>query len=328
MVSQILKNWHWVFLLSLTAEVNAEWLQRTEAIMGTEVAVELWADSRVEGEQAITAVMAEMHRIDALMSPYIESSELSMLNQQAAVEPVAVSQELFALIEKSLWYSKISEGAFDITFASVGQLYDYREGSHPDEKTLNQAAALIDYQGLIMNKTERTIKFSQQGIRVDLGGIAKGHAVDRGIEILQRQGIKAALVSAGGDSRIMGNRGDRPWVIGIKHPRKKNEQAIKIPLVDTAISTSGDYERFYIKDGVRYHHILNPSSGKSIEAVQSVSILAPLAVDSDALSTTVFVMGVEKGLALVSRLAGIDAIVIDGSGKLHYSNELLLSRGD
>ncbi len=313
-------------LCIIVQPVMAEWYQRNEAIMGTDVSVELWADSTEQAEQSMSAVMAEMRRIDALMSPYIETSELSLINRDAAKRPVKISTELFSLIDKSLWYSRISDGAFDITYASAGHLYNYREGTHPDESALSQAVALIDYRGVLLDKQARTIRFKQPGITIDLGGIAKGHAVDRCIILLQQQGIQAAVVAAGGDSRMLGDRGDRPWVIGIKHPRDESQQAIKIPLADTALSTSGDYERFYLEDGVRYHHILDPRSGKSASEVQSVSILAPHAVDSDALSTTVFVLGIKKGLALVNRLQGIDAIIIDGDGKLHYSDELLLSK--
>ena len=321
----IINRWMLILLCVFVPYVQAEWLHRTEAIMGTEVVVDLWAESVSDGEQAIAAVMADMRRIESLMSPYIESSELFQVNKLAAENPVTVSQELFTLIEKSLWYSKISDGAFDITFASAGKLYDYRAGERPDDNTLEQAAALIDYKDLLLDKKSRTIAFKHKGMRIDLGGIAKGHAVDSSINVLRQRGIQAAAVSAGGDSRMLGSRGDRPWVIGIKHPRAEGKQAVKIPLADTALSTSGDYERFYIEDGVRYHHILDPRSGKSASSVQSVSILSPLSVDSDALSTTVFVMGIEKGLALVNRLPGIDAIIIDGDGKLHYSDDLLLS---
>jgi thiamine biosynthesis lipoprotein len=142
--------------------------------------------------------------------------------------------------------------------------------------------------------------------------------------LLLKAGISSAIVTAGGDSRIIGERGDRPWYIGIKNPRQQDDNAVMIPLSDTAISTSGDYERFYIEDGVRFHHILSPQTGLPVDSVQSVSIIAPNAVDSDALSTTVFVLGVEKGLALVNGLPGIDAIIIDAAGKLHYSADLLM----
>ena len=160
---------------------------------------------------------------------------------------------------------------------------------------------------------------------MDLGGIAKGYAVDRGIDILRRAGVESAVISAGGDSRILGDLGNRPRTIGIRHPRNRNEYAVMIPLADTAISTSGDYERFFMQGEVRVHHILDPDTGRSAQGLQSASVLAPLAVDSDALSTTVFVLGVERGLQLVNSLPGVDAILIDGSGKLHYSAELLLS---
>jgi thiamine biosynthesis lipoprotein len=157
---------------------------------------------------------------------------------------------------------------------------------------------------------------------VDLGGIAKGHAVDRCIAILVQAGITDASVAAGGDSRIVGDRNGHPWTVGIRHPRRENEMSAVLPLVDTAISTSGDYERFFERDGIRYHHILDPQTGRSAAGAWSVTILGPDATTTDALSTSVFVLGVERGLSLIDRLPGVDAIVIDPQGQLRYSEGL------
>jgi thiamine biosynthesis lipoprotein len=190
---------------------------------------------------------------------------------------------------------------------------------------LSRAREAIDYRQINLDAGARSIRFERAGMAIDLGGIAKGYAVDRGVEILLRAGIESAVISAGGDSRIVGNLGDRPRMIGIRHPRKEAEYVAVIPLEDTAISTSGDYERFFERDGVRYHHILDPGSGESARRVRSASVIAARAIDSDALSTTVFVLGVEKGLALINRLPNTDAIIVDGNGKLHYSDDLLLS---
>jgi len=159
-------------------------------------------------------------------------------------------------------------------------------------------------------------------VRIDLGGIAKGHAVDQGIEILRQCGIQSALLSAGGDSRILGDKRGQAWMTGIRHPRQKDKFIVAIPLSNTAISTSGDYERFFIEDGVRYHHILNPASGEPAQKSRSVTVLGPDATTTDALSTALFVMGPAQALSLVETLSGIDAIIIDAGGKIHYSRGL------
>lgn len=308
------------FLASLA---SAEWYNAEENIMGTRISVELWHADEQVARESMAQVMGEMRRIDALMSPYIETSELYILNAQAGIRSVKVSEEIYSLIEKSLFYSKISDGSFDISFASVGRHYDYREQQAPTAEEFSATFPAVDYRLIMLDKKERRIAFNHPQLRIDLGGIAKGHAVDQSIRLLERAGITSAIVSAGGDSRILGDRKGTPWMIGIRHPRDDKAHVVRMPLANIAISTSGDYERYFIRGEERVHHIINPSTGKSVDSVQSASILAPLAVDSDALSTTVFVLGVKKGLALVNRLPGIDAVIIDANGQLHYSEDLL-----
>jgi len=312
-----------LFLFLLVNQASADWFNAEEKIMGTLVTVELWHDDSGVAKTAIAAVMADMRRVEDLMSPYKESSELYQLNHLAAKHAMAVSPELFSLIEKSVDYSQLSDGAFDISFASVGRWYNYRQGVSPEPEQLRDNLEAIDYRLIEMNRAEQRVQFHHPELNIDLGGIAKGHAVDSAIALLKTFGVTSALVSAGGDSRILGDRHGTPWIIGIKHPRDGDHFVVRIPLENTAISTSGDYERFFIRDGERIHHILNPSTGKSASSVQSVTILADNAVDSDALSTTAFVLGIEKGLALINRLPGVDAIIIDADGRLHYSQGLL-----
>ena len=329
-MARAMTDWHRVFLalclLALSPSVAAEWLSEGRELMGTRVTVEILTGDKTQGDRLANAVYDEVERLDLMMNPWNPDSELARINREAADTAVVTTPEIVEVVERARYYSELSEGAFDISFASVGQHYDYREGKVPDEMELQAGRDSINYRDIVVDTRRNTIRFTRPGLQIDLGGIAKGYAVDRGIAILQAAGVESAVVSAGGDSRLLGGKqGDQPRTVGIRHPRKEAEFVVLIPLEDTAISTSGDYERFFVADGVRHHHILDPMTGESAREVQSASILASRAIDSDALSTTVFVLGVEKGLALVNSLPGVDAILIDGAGSLHYSDELLRS---
>ncbi|MGB5539120.1 MAG: FAD:protein FMN transferase [Gammaproteobacteria bacterium] len=284
--------------------------------------VELWHDDEQQGRSLIDAAMGEMRRIDRLMSSYKADSQLSHVNAEAAKQAVIVSNELFSLIEQALRYSDITHGAFDITYASAGQYYDYRSGRKPDDQQLAEALTAISYRHVILDKTHSSVRFTQPGVRIDLGGIAKGYAVDRCIAMLQAAGVGNALVTAGGDTRVIGRHWEHPWMIGVRDPRKRDGIITRIPLEDAAISTSGDYERYFDQDGVRYHHILNPGTGDSPREVYSTTIIGTNATHTDALSTSVFVLGVTKGLALINTLPDTEAIIIDNQGKMHYSDGL------
>ena len=305
------------------AVAQGDWHAREEAIMGTAIRVELWSEDRADGEAAINAVMSEMHRIDHAMSPHKPESELSRINRHAAAGPVKLSEEMAQLVSRALDFSKLSGGAFDITYAAVGHLYDYREKIKPSDAAIAQAREAVGYQNLILDTAARTLRFAREGVRIDLGGFAKGHAVDNATALLARRGIRNAIVSAGGDSRVMGDHRGRPWTIAIRDPRRPGDVVAVLPLEDTAISTSGDYERFFEHDGVRCHHVLDPKTGKSPSSVHSVTILAADGLTTEGLSKSVFVLGVEKGMRLIESQEGVDAVVIDAAGKLHYSSGLL-----
>lgn len=296
--------------------------------MGTNISITFWHEDSQVADGLLVQGMAEMRRLNQTLSPWIEQSELARVNRLAAEKPQAVSNELIFLVDKSLYFSQVSKGAFDITFASVGWYYDYREEKQPSDKERNALLPAINYRWLDVNRSQQTIAFKHKNVRIDLGGIAKGYAVDRVAAQLLKAGVKHATISAGGDSRILGDKRGRPWMVGIKNPRnggkEGNDTAIVLPLENTAISTSGDYERYFIdsETGERIHHIINPKTGKSAQGVVSVTILGPSGSDTDPMSTTVFVLGVEKGLALVNRFPDFDAVIIDSVGKVHYSNGL------
>lgn len=310
-------------LLLCSFQINAEWFAYEQTIMGTRTAVELHAETEQIADKCSQLAFNEMKRIDALMSPYKENSELSKINREASNKAVKISPELFSLLQRSIEFSEMSDGAFDITFASIGFLYDYRNNKRPSDEKIGQQLDAVNYKNIKLDETQKSIFFSHKNTKIDLGGIAKGHAVDNAINILSNCSIKNALVTAGGDSRILGDKIGRPWVMGVKHPRDDKKVVVSIPLSNAAISTSGDYERFYIEDGKRYHHILQPSTGKSVNHSWSVSVLANDSLTSDALSTTLFVLGTKKALQLINSLNDIEAIVIDSNGKMFYSSGLM-----
>lgn len=302
---------------------SAGWVRRQEAVMGTAITVELWSDDRRQGEAAAAAVIEEMHRIDRTMSPHKPASELSRINRDAAARAVPVSDEMFGLLQQAQRFAELSGGAFDITYAAVGHLYDYRAGIRPSAEALERACAAVGWRGLELDAGTRSVRFARPGMRIDLGGFAKGHAVDNAVAILRRRGIAHAIVSAGGDSRVLGDRRGRPWMVAVRDPRREGEAVAVLPLEDVSISTSGDYERFFERDGERCHHIVDPATGRSPAGVRSVTILADDGLTSEALSKTVFVMGLERGLPLVETFAGVDAVVVDAAGRLHRTSGLL-----
>jgi FAD:protein FMN transferase len=315
-------------LLAGAAPAHAEWVRRvTDGIMGTRITVELWAEDAAKGEKAIDAVLEEMRHIDESMSTYKPTSEVSQVNAKAAEGPMHISKELFDLLNTAKEYSVITDGAFDITYASVGYLYDFRKHVRPDDAQIANALPAVNYLHVILDPKEQTVRFSQKGVRIDLGGIAKGYSVDRGIDVLKSLGFTRAYVSAGGDSRIIGDRFGKPWIVGIRDPSKGEGNVIaRIPLVDAAISTSGDYERYFEEQGVRYHHIIDPHTGHSASKVRSATVIGPYATRTDGLSKTAFVLGPDKAMEIYNRLDDIDAIIVKLDGTVVYSKGMQRAR--
>lgn len=310
-----------LFLMLFTATASAQWHRQPFQTLGTQAYIELWTEDSKQAEQLINDVQAEFERINQLMSPYIASSELSLLNREAAKKPVQVSAEMYQLLQRARQISQQSNGAFDITFASVGFYYDYRNHKKPDETVLQTARQYVNYQSVELLKNN-TVRFAQPGVKIDLGGIAKGYAVERSIALLAQHGISNALLTAGGDTRLLGDKRGKPWLVAIKHPRQDDKYAAQLPLENSAISTSGDYERYFIEDGVRYHHILDPKTGQSSTGLLSVTVTGADTTQTDALSTTLFVLGLKQGMALIEQIDGYDAIFITAERQMHFSSGL------
>nr|WP_238942397.1 FAD:protein FMN transferase [Marinobacter sediminum] len=309
--------------LTASGFAQAEWHRYSDTAMTTPIHLEFWAEDQAKADNIAESVLAVFHHVDRTMSRYRADSELSKVNREAANRAVQVSADLFNVLQKAKQVSELSGGAFDISFGSVGFLYDYRARQQPSADHIASELGHINYRDIILDEKDRTVQFRQNGLKLDLGGIAKGYAVDLGIAELKRAGVRHAQLSAGGDMRLLGDRRGRPWVVGVRDPRSEDRNAVVLPMTDTAISTSGDYERYFVNDaGERVHHILAPSTGKPVRGVQSVTILGTDALTTDGLSTAVFVLGPEQGLAMVNRLPGIDAIIIDEERRMHYSEGL------
>jgi thiamine biosynthesis lipoprotein len=309
-------------LLLIALPVRAEWFSEQADKMGTRMEVQLWHESEPEARRLIAEAMTEFDRIDAGMSTYKPDSEISRVNAHAADAPVPISRELYDLVQRSIDMSVMSGGAFDITYDSVGQFYDFRRGVHPSEAEIAEHLPQINYRHIVLEPAGCTIRFTMPGTRINLGGIAKGYAVERVITLLRAAGVKHALATAGGDTRLLGDHHGAPWVVGIRDPDDQGRLITKLALEDEAISTSGDYERFFDEGGKRYHHIINPRTGKSATGVRSVTIVGPDAVMTEGLTKTVFINGPEKGLALVESLKDYDAVIVDDQHRVFFSKGL------
>ncbi len=296
--------------------VRADWFQAGQDKMGTRIFVRLWHEDGVRAQQLLADAMAEVDRIEAAMSTYRVDSEISRVNRAAGEGWVPVSRELFDLIGQALELSSRTGGAFDITYDSLGQLYDFKRRARPSTDQVEAGLSAIDYRHVQLDADAVAIRFLHPDVRINLGGIAKGYAVESVIRRLRDAGISHALANAGGDTRVLGDRRDGPWVVGVREPDDEMQFVTKVALNDEAVSTSGDYEQFFVEDGVRYHHILNPSTGRSAGAVRSVTVIGPDATMTDGLSTSVFVMGSAAGIGLVESLPGYEVVVIDRDGEM------------
>ena len=311
-----------ILFFFVTVPTHAEWYSDAQDKMGTRVEVRLWHDDPSVAKRLLSDSMAEFDRIETAMSTYRAESEISNLNAHGAESWVEISTELFDLIRRALKLSVTTDGAFDITYDSVGDLYDFRERIRPTEADIEARLDTIDFRFVELDTKKSRVRFSRQGVRINLGGIAKGYSVESVIGLLRRAGVEHALASAGGDTRLLGDRGGQPWIVGVRDPEQEDGIVTRLGLEDEAVSTSGDYERFFVEDGIRYHHILNPSTGKSASLVRSATVIGADATLTDGLSTSVFVLGPDEGLKLIETLPGYEALIIDNSFKVLLSSGL------
>lgn len=295
--------------------------------MGTIVEITLTGRDEEKLNKAAEAAFIEIQRLEKLMSHYREDSDVNKVNRAAGKEAIIVSNETMEVIKTSLNVSDISKGAFDITMGVLGNVWhfakeDEGETMPPSKKEVENILPLIDYHQIIIDEKTNTVKLSKQGMRINLGGIAKGYITSKAVEVLKKNGAKKGIVHAGGDMVVFQDSDSSPWLIGIQDPREKGKNIGTIEIKNTAVATSGDYERFFVKDGIRYHHIMDPTTGFPANKSMGVTIITNDPTLADALSTAIFIMGPNDGMELIERLPDVDGLIIDANGKITISSGL------
>jgi thiamine biosynthesis lipoprotein len=294
--------------------------------MGTEVRIAIFTEDEEGARRAAAAGLKEIARLEGLMTTWRPDSEVSRVNAQAGVAPVHVSDEVLEVVEMAQRASRMSDGAFDITFEALHGLWKFDEDLEkkiPSDAEIKARLPLVDYRQVAVDRRGKTLFLKKRGMRINLGGIAKGYAVDRAVAVLRKAGFQNAIVQAGGDLMCAGDKDGQPWTAGIRDPRgDRNDAFAALRLSNHAFSTAGDYERFFILDGQRYHHILDPKTGKPATRSRSVTIYAPSALLADALDDAVFILGWKRGIDMIERLDDVGAVVVDADGQLHVSSRV------
>ncbi len=297
-------------------------------LMGSRFDITVVANNQAEGDRCIQLAVDEIKRIESIISSWDPQSETSEINRQAGVKPVKVSAELFALIQRAIGISKLTDGAFDISYAAMDKIWKF-DGSMtrmPDEKSIQNSIRNVGYQYIILDKKNQTVFLSRKGMKIGFGAIGKGYAADRAKELLQSKGVRAGIINASGDMNTWGKQPNgKDWTVAITNPMNKNKAFALFSISDRAVVTSGDYEKYVKFGGVRYAHIINPKTGYPATGIISATVFAPKAELADALATSVFVMGIDVGIDRINQLPGVECIVIDDKGKVFTSKNIKIN---
>jgi thiamine biosynthesis lipoprotein len=298
--------------------------KRAQMHMGTLVTVTAVAFDTQVGDRAVQAAFDEIKRLEQLLSTWRSDSELSQVNAEAGRRPVNVSRETIEVVRRSLDISRLTHGGFNIALGPAIEAWSVTERQQiPDDRALEQLKLLVDWTSIQLDQKAQTIYLPRKGMRLDVGGVGKGYAADRAVEVMKRAGAKGGVVALSGDIKAFGVLAERTgFPVGIRHPRDEGALIGMIDLQDEAISTAGDYERFFERDGIRYHHILDPHTLQPARGCQSVTVIAKDGVMADGLDTGIFVLGPKNGMALVEQLPDVEAIIVDANGTLLVSSGL------
>jgi thiamine biosynthesis lipoprotein len=286
-------------------------------------ASEEWAQDCIE------AGIYEIRRIEKKLTTYSEDSETALINQNAGIRPVIVSRETFDLIERSKKISRVTQGAFDITYGSVDKTlwnFDTSMNKLPDTATAREMTRLINYRNVLMNRNDFSVMLKEKGMRIGFGGIGKGYAAERAKLVMKGKGAESGVVNASGDMTTWGLQPDgTPWTVGIADPNLKDRAFSYMNITDMAIATSGNYEKFIIVDGKKYSHTIDPRTGLPIRGIKSVTVISTDAEIADAMTTPVMIMGVGAGLNMINQIENVEAIIVDDGNKIYFSNNIRLN---
>ncbi len=303
-------------------------VQKVLKLMGTRFEITVVAPNEEIGYINIDEAVSEIQRIEKIISSWDESSETSLINKNAGIKPVKVSPELFGLIERCIRISALTDGAFDITYASMDQIWKF-DGSMkamPNESDIKKSIAKIGYQKIILDAEKSTVYLPEPGMKIGFGAIGKGYAADRAKKLLVTKGVKGGIINASGDLTTWGTKvtGEK-WLVGITNPLNKERVFGWLPIVESAVATSGNYEKYITLNDKKYSHIIDPRTGYPTSGISSVSIFAKQAEVCDALATAVFILGRDVGLHLINQINGVEAIIVDAENKIHKSSGIMFN---
>ncbi|MBL6447751.1 FAD:protein FMN transferase [Fulvivirga sp. 29W222] len=297
--------------------------------MGSRFDITVVAEDSIEGNAYIDMAVNEIERIEKLISSWDPTSQTSEVNRNAGIKPVKVGRELFNLIERAQGLSRLTDGAFDISYASMDKIwkFDGSMTSMPDEKAIESSVDKVGYGNIVLDKENSSVFLKLSGMKIGFGAIGKGYAADKAKELLIAKGVEAGIINASGDMSVWGSQpGGMDWKVALVNPLNKNKVFALLPVKNGAVVTSGDYEKYVTFNGVRYAHIIDPRTGYPATGIISATVFAPKAELADALATSIFVMGIKTGVDRVNQLPGVECILIDDKGSIHTSENVELEK--
>jgi len=316
-----------ILFISIVLQAQEKYT-RTLKLMGCHYEITVIAPNEAEGNKFIDIAAKEVTRIEKLISEWDSTTQISHVNFYAGIRPVKVDKEVFDLIVRSIKISELTDGAFDVTWAAMNQIWKF-DGSMkrlPTNEEVAEAASKVGYKKIILNKKDTTVFLKLKGMRLGFGGIGKGYGADKGAELLKSMGVPGGIMNASGDITAWGVQPDgKPWLIGITNPFNKEKVFSWFPYSGKSIGTSGNYENFVEFDGKRYTHIIDPRTGWPVHGISSVTIFGPNAELSTALTKAIFVMGKDVGISLLKQFKGIEFVVVDEQGKIYESDHVKMN---
>jgi thiamine biosynthesis lipoprotein len=311
-------------VISIAPEVHRKVLK----LMGNRFEITVVTKEQSLANECIDEAVAEIRRIEALLTTFNDSSQTNLINENAGIKPVKVDKEVVDLIQRSNRISKLTQGAFDITYGSIDKRlwnFDKTMTSLPDADTSKKLVRLINYRNVIIDDRKNTVLLKEKGMRIGFGGIGKGYAAEQAKSVLQNRGIKSGIVNAAGDLTAWGYQpGGKPWTIGIADPDSARKPFSHLDITNTSIATSGNYEKYIMIDGKKYSHTIDPKTGLPVTGIKSVTIICPNAEIAVAMATPVMIMGVKVGLNMINQVKNLACIIIDDNDKIYTSNNIQL----